>query len=82
MAMADVPAKRIKITSMGFTLSNSDEKMYELAKGDIQVGIFNLSWDFTQGLTKEQWIKRREYELTKTIWLPSGRVIMPELGIT
>jgi hypothetical protein len=46
------------------------------------IGGFNLMWDFTEGLSKEQFIQKRKIETrTDMIVLPNGRILMPSLGI-
>ena len=65
---------------------NEAETMWEFAKPEtIQMGNITLTTNFTDGLTKEEWIKR--YNKRKQIKYNSfaidknGRIIMPRLGI-
>lgn len=57
------------------------ERMYELAKGEISVGNINMLWDFTDGLTKEQWINRFIFRNDGYFITKDGKILMPKLGI-
>lgn len=56
-------------------------ELWELSKGTLNFGGFNLTWDFTGGLSKEQWARKREAERTGVYQMQNGRVLMPALGI-
>lgn len=56
--------------------------LYDSAKGNVSVDGVTLSWDFTDGLTKEQWLRRRELQEGRVmIVTKSGRILMPFQGI-
>lgn len=59
-----------------------DTSLYDLAKGDIDFGGIRMCWDFTDGLSREQWLeKRREKELGFMYKLKNGRLIIPSMNI-
>lgn len=63
--------------------------MWEFAKSQtLQMGAINIAWDFTDGLTKQQWIEREERRLygaapkhKMAIDRKTGKIVMPYLGI-
>jgi hypothetical protein len=55
--------------------------MYDLVKGDVSFGDLHLTYDFTHGLSREQYIKAEEAKMTGVYHLPDGRLIMPALRI-
>lgn len=69
---------------MGNQTIDIDEKCYEMAKGHFKVGDLNMMWDFTGGLSQEQWVKSRKVQLLdkcSMFVLKNGRIIMPLLDI-
>lgn len=55
--------------------------MYDLMKGSMTFGSIRIDYDLTEGKTREQFAEERRREIEGTICLPSGRIIMPKLGI-
>lgn len=69
---------------MGGLTYDIDKELYKLAKGSVSIGDINMMWDFTEGLSEEEWTRKRKIEhqdKSSVFVLKSGRVIMPELGI-
>lgn len=67
---------------MGTPDINMEEEMWKMAKGVIKVGNFNMMWDFTQGKTKEQFIREKQLENKTAMWVTkSGRIVIPQFGI-
>lgn len=64
---------------------NTDNtKIWAMAKGSLKVNGLNVAWDFTDGLTKEQFMRRYEREVEgkhEMIVLKSGRIIIPTMNI-
>lgn len=66
----------------GIPFEELGERMYEMAKGAISFGGFDMIWDFTEGLTKEQWVRRKEIQDgTALLITKEGRIIMPAQNI-
>lgn len=64
------------------------DKIWEMSKGTIKGTIncfgFNMSWDFTEGLSKKQYIRKWERQnLNKHAMYTqtNGRIIIPTLNI-
>lgn len=57
------------------------EVYWRLAKGELNIGVFHLSWDFTDGMIKENFIEMKRRE-SQGFWIrKNGRLIMPSCGI-
>jgi len=54
----------------------SYEDQYDDLKGSVSIPPYFLTWDFTDGLTKEQWVERKS-----GVYLRKGRLLMPYCGI-
>ena len=66
---------------MGISIIDFEET-YELAKGSVSLGGINMTWDFTDGLSKEEWMKRERIRSgIEPIIKDDGRILMPKLGI-
>ena len=59
------------------------EELYKEAKGYMRLGNLNVMWDLTDGLTKEQWIKRQTkiFEPDKHYVKKDGRIMIPIMNI-
>ncbi len=71
------------ITYMGTSTINTD-KVWEMAKGTISLFGLNATWDFTNGLSKKQYIRKWERETLgkHAMYLQkNGRIIIPGLNI-
>lgn len=69
---------------MGGPTLNTEDFMWDMAKGHISLGGLNMMWDFTEGLSKEAWLHKRKVENQdrySMFILKNGRVIMPLLEI-
>ena len=66
---------------MGFTTINNEEDTWKLLKGNLNMGGINFSWDFTNGLSKEEYIKREQLKRQNIFISKNGRLIIPKLGI-
>ncbi len=54
---------------------------YESLRGTISVFGLNLTYDFTDGLTKEQWEELQRRKETGVWVKKGGRVLIPSLNI-
>ena len=59
------------------------EKEYDLLKGGTDFGDGMMAfWDFTGGLTKEQWVFQKRLKIYGELFLTkNGRVLCPSMGI-
>lgn len=60
-------------------------ELWKQAKGSIKIGDLTMAWDYTGGLSKSEFIKRKQavhdYDTCGIIITKSGRILMPKLNI-
>lgn len=63
--------------------TNYDEGLlYDMAKGTMDFGNIKITYDFTGGLSKEQWLYERKRETFGAIFeQKNGRLTIPSMGI-
>ena len=67
---------------MGTPEIDIDEIMWEFKQGFMDFGRFKVMWDFTGGMTKEEYKKQQIRERgEEVVILKDGRVLMPQCGL-
>ena len=62
-------------------LNPTNEILYEMVKGNIFFNGIHINWDFTNGLTKEQFVRKIELEELEMVVCKNGRILIPSMGI-